>query len=35
MERLISGQPAFETTPPYMAYYDDMLAFHANRIQRS
>lgn len=35
MERCIASQPAFETTPPYMAYYDDMLAFHANRIQRS
>ena len=35
MEAYISHQPVFETTPPYMAYYDDMLAFHANRIQRS
>lgn len=35
MEELIKGQPPFETTPPYMAYYDDMLAFHAERIQRS
>lgn len=35
MERYIENQPAFETTPPYMAYYDDMLAFSASRIQRS
>ena len=35
MEQYIMDQPAFETTPPYMAYYDDMLAFHSNRIQRS
>lgn len=35
MEDYIGGQPVFETTPPYMAYYDDMLAFSAGRIQRS
>lgn len=35
MERLIQDQPVFETTPPYMAYYDNMLAFSASRIQRS
>ena len=35
MERYIANQPVFETTPPYMAYYDDMLTFHAERIQRS
>lgn len=35
MEKHIQNQPSFETTPPYMAYYDDMLAFHADRIQRS
>ena len=35
MEKYISGQSVFETTPPYMAYYDDMLAFSAGRIQRS
>ena len=28
-------QGEFETTPPYMAYYDNMLAFSASRIQRS
>lgn len=35
MEAYISMQKPFETTPPYMAYYDDMLAFSASRIQRS
>lgn len=35
MESYIGNQPVFETTPPYMAYYDDMLAFSASRIQRS
>ena len=35
MEAYIGNQAAFETTPPYMAYYDDMLAFSASRIQRS
>lgn len=35
MENLIGKQPVFETTPPYMAYYDNMLAFSASRIQRS
>lgn len=35
MESLIGKQPVFETTPPYMAYYDNMLAFSASRIQRS
>ena len=35
MEGYIGHQPVFETTPPYMAYYDDMLAFSASRIQRS
>lgn len=35
MEDYISHQSVFETTPPYMAYYDDMLAFSASRIQRS
>lgn len=35
MARLILAQPVFETTRPYTAYYDNMLAFSAGRIQRS
>lgn len=35
MDRLIREQPVFETTAPYTAYYDNMLAFSAGRIQRS
>lgn len=34
MQKYIEQQSEFEMTPPYMAYYDDMLAFHAHRIPR-
>lgn len=33
MEAYLTQQPAFETTPPYMAYYEDMLAFLPKRIR--
>lgn len=35
MNAYLALQGEFETTPPYMAYYDNMLAFSASRIQRS
>lgn len=35
MTAIVLAQPVFETTPPYMAYYDNMLAFSADRLQRS
>lgn len=35
MTAIVLAQPVFETTPPYMAYYNDMLAFSAARLQRS
>jgi len=34
MNAYIAQQPEFETTPPYMAYFDDMLAFSPTRIPR-
>lgn len=34
MEAYMANRPAFEITPPYMAYYDDMLAYHSERIPR-
>ncbi len=34
MRRYIAERPVFETTAPYMAYYDDMLAFSRDRIHR-
>lgn len=34
MNQYIANQPAFETTPPYVAYYDDMLRFSPTRIPR-
>ncbi len=34
MRTYIAQQPVFETTAPYMAYYDDMLSFSARRIAR-
>lgn len=35
MDVLIAEQPEFTTTAPYMAYYDDMLAFSPERIPRA
>lgn len=35
MNAYLALQGEYETTPPYMAYYDNMLAFSASRIQRS
>lgn len=35
MEAIVRAQPVFETTPPYMAYYNDMLAFSSSKPQRS
>ena len=35
MDALLAGQPEFTTTAPYMAYYDDMLAFSPKRIPRA
>lgn len=35
MDAFIAGQPEFTTTAPYMAYYDDMLAFSPERIPRA
>lgn len=34
MEGFLLSQPPFETSAPYMAYYNDMLAFSAQRISR-
>lgn len=34
MEQLLKRHPAFETTPPYVAYYDNMLSFSPIRIPR-
>ena len=34
MDRYIADQPAFEITPPYMAFYDDMHRFSPVRIPR-
>ena len=34
MEELLVGQPVFETAPPFMAYYSDMMAFSPVRIPR-
>ena len=35
MNRLIQGQPDVEITAPYMAYYNDMMAFSPVRIPRN
>lgn len=35
MNAYIANQPEFETTAPYMAYYDDMLAFSPVRLPRN
>ena len=34
MNRYLAEQPAFTTGVPYMAYYDDMLAFSPERLPR-
>lgn len=34
MEEYLRGQKSFTMTAPYMAYYDDMLAFYSQRIAR-
>lgn len=34
MDAYIARQPAFETAAPYMAYYNDMLAFSPSRLSR-
>ena len=34
MNDILASQPEFIIPSPYMAYYDDMLAFHPNRIPR-
>lgn len=34
METHLKSQPPFTMTAPYMAYYDDMLAFYSMRIAR-
>lgn len=34
MEAYLRAQPPFTMTAPYMAYYDDMLAFYSQRIAR-
>ena len=34
MNEYVSVQPAFDITPPYMAYYNDMLAFSPVRLPR-
>ena len=34
MDEYIADQPAFETEPPYMAYYSDMYAFSSERLPR-
>ena len=34
MNEYVAEQPAFDITPPYMAYYDDMLAFSPVRLPR-
>jgi len=35
MNEYVSVQPAFDITPPYMAYYNDMLAFSPVRLPRN
>lgn len=35
MNEYVAVQPAFEITPPYMAYYNDMLAFSPVRLPRN
>ena len=35
MNEYIADQPVFEITPPYMAYYNDMLAFSPVRLPRN
>lgn len=34
MESCLMSQPPFETTAPYVAYYDDMMVFYHQRIAR-
>lgn len=34
MDNFLTDQPEFYTGQPYMAYYDDMLRFHPERIPR-
>ena len=34
MDAFVASQPEFYTAQPYMAYYDDMLRFHPERIPR-
>ena len=34
MNEYVASQPVFEITPPYMAYYNDMLAFSPVRLPR-
>ena len=34
MKTYLNAQGAFEVTPPYVAFYDGMLVFSAERIAR-
>lgn len=34
VNKMLQAAPAFVTTPPYMAFYDDMYAFSPSRISR-
>lgn len=34
MDTYLAAQPEFEIKSPFIAYYDDMLEFHSNRIPR-
>lgn len=34
INELLANEPAFDTAEPYVAFYDDMYAFHPHRIPR-